>query len=133
MFDKKINIDTDTEKYCNILVRYWYWLSIFLYSVSISILQYISDTDTCYFFLVSAKSLLRAKEISNCCEKFIGIQIYIKTIILLGSLNEKKIHIKIKLKIFMYRERNLDMLQNWKTVQWQKRVTVLSEYHTHRL
>ena len=58
MFDKKISIDTDTEKYCNILVRYWYWLSIFLHSVSISILQYISDTDTCYFFSVSAKSLL---------------------------------------------------------------------------
>ena len=57
MFDKKINIDTDTEKYCNILVRYWYWLSIFLHSVPISILQYISDTDTCYFFSVSAKSL----------------------------------------------------------------------------
>ena len=55
---QKINIDTDTEKYCNILVRYWYWLSIFLHSVSISILQYISDTDTCYFFSVSAKSLV---------------------------------------------------------------------------
>ena len=59
LFDKKINIDTDTEKYCNILVRYWYWLSIFLHSASISILQYISDTDTRYFFSVSAKSLQR--------------------------------------------------------------------------
>ena len=59
MFNKKINIDTDTEKYCNILVRYWYWLSIFLHSVLISILQYISDTDTCYFFLVLAKTLIK--------------------------------------------------------------------------
>ena len=39
-------------------MRYWYWLSIFLHSVSISILQYISGTDTCYFFSISAKSLV---------------------------------------------------------------------------
>ena len=36
---------------------YWYWLSIFSHSVSISILQYMSDIDTHYFFLVLAITL----------------------------------------------------------------------------
>ena len=52
------NIDIDTEKYFNILMGYWYCLSIFPHSVSISILQYKSDIDTHYFFSVSAKTLV---------------------------------------------------------------------------
>ena len=47
-------------------MRYWYWLSIILHSVSI--LQFISDTDTCYFFPVSAKSLY----VSTCIHFDIG-------------------------------------------------------------
>ena len=37
---------------------YWYCLSIFPHSVSISILQYILGIDTHYFFSVSAKTLV---------------------------------------------------------------------------